>query len=271
MSRRFSATCKVSNNSNNRQSIMTAVAGKRGSGANNFHRASYFQSITATKTSSRYFSSLPEILQREITEEAENPLNEMPPDLSQLKSAISEHWTILDGKAASSSDGALVKMYKKENLPNGSKVTLTFHCQDSLNPEELGFFESAANAASDVVGAEPGSDEEDDEEPSTPVKFDVMISRAGKIMHLSCTSENAEVIIDGITISPSEESVDDGDLYRGPVLEDLPEDVKDAFDGYLQDVCGVDEDVAAFVAMYADYREQIEYINWLKGVKSIID
>lgn len=219
-----------------------------------------------TKVSSSNFSTLADLLKREITEENENPLNEIPEDLSELKSKLSEHWTIVDGKP-SSSDGATVKMYKKQNLSNGSKVTVTFHCQDSLNPEELGFLQSAANAAADTVGGEG----EEDEEISSPIKFDVIVTRAGKAMHMSCTSENAEAILDGISVSPSEEAIDDESLYRGPMLEDLPEDLKDALDLFLQEECGVDEDVAAFIAMYSDYREQMEYIRWLKNVKSIID
>ncbi len=224
------------------------------------------QSTENATTSSKNFSTLADVLQREITEEVENPLNEMPEDLSELKAKISADWTIVDG-TASSADGATVKMYKKKNLTNGAKVTITFHCQDSLNPEELGFFQSAAHAASDTMGA---GGEEEDEEMSSPFKFDVTVSRAGKVMHLSCTSEAAEATIDGVTMSNSEEDVENGDLYRGPLLEDLPEDVRDGLDLYLQEQCGVDEDVAAFIAMYADYREQVEYINWLKSVKNIV-
>ena len=219
------------------------------------------------KVQTSNFSTLTDLIQREITEESENPLNEMPADLAELKNSLSEHWTIVEGSKASSTDGATVKMYKKENLSNGSKLTLSFHCQDSLNPEELGFLESAANAASDVVSG----DDEEEEEVSTPVKFDMIISRGGKFMHLNCTSEAAEVTIDSVTISYSEDVEEDMDLYRGPMLEDLPEDLKDAFDQYVQEECGVGEDVAAFIAMYADYREQMEYIQWLKNVKNIID
>lgn len=217
------------------------------------------------------FSTLCDLLQREIAEEAANPLNTMPTDLSELKNILSEHWTIVEGSKASSNDGATVKMYKKENLSNGSKVTLTFHCQDSLNAEELGFLDSAVHEASEAVGGN-GGEEGEEEEESTPIKFDVTVSRAGKVMHLSCTSEAAEASIDGITISSSEKATEnDEDLYRGPMLEDLPEDVKDALDQYLEEECGVNEDVAAFIAMYADYREQMEYINWLKDVKKIVD
>lgn len=221
------------------------------------------------KVKTSTFSTLADVLQREITQEAENPLNEMPADLAELKNSLSEHWTIVEGSKASSTDGATIKMYKKENLSNGSKVTLTFHCQDSLNPEELGFLESAAHAASDVVSGD--EEEEEGEEDSTPIKFDLVISRGGKFMHVNCTSEAAEVTIDSVMIAYSEDVEENLDLYRGPMLEDLPEDLRDSLDQYVQEECGVGEDVAAFIAMYADYMEQMEYIKWLKNVKNIIE
>lgn len=265
MSRRFCSALGTSSSN-------VTQHGKMMSPMTRFSSPTNLQNITRFSPSSKSFSTLPDLLQREIDEEAANPLNEMPSDLSELKDTLSEEWTIVEGNTASSStDNATVKMYKKENLSNGSKVTITFHCQDSLNPEELGFFQSAADTASDVMGVN-GNDEDLDEdgEDSTPIKFDVTISRAGKVMHLSCTSEAAEVSIDGIIISPSVEAIDDEDLYRGPMLEDLPEDVKDSLDAYLEEECGINEDVAAFIAMYADYREQMEYIAWLKNVKNIV-
>ena len=217
------------------------------------------------------FSTLPELLQREINEENDNPLNEMPTDLAELKSKLSESWTIVDGASVGSSDGATVKMYRKNNLDNGSKVTITFHCQDSLDPNDLGFLQGAAEEAMDALNASGNPDDDQEEEDSVPIKFDVMVSKAGKIMHLSCMSQDAEATIDGITISTSEEDLENEDLYRGPMLEDLPEDLRDSMDEFLQNEIGVDEDVAAFIAMYADHREQMEYITWLKDVKIIVD
>jgi hypothetical protein len=32
----------------------------------------------------------------------------------------------------------------------------------------------------------------------------------------------------------------------------------------------VDTDVAAFIAMYADYKEQNEYVKWIKDVQKVI-
>jgi hypothetical protein len=38
----------------------------------------------------------------------------------------------------------------------------------------------------------------------------------------------------------------------------------------LEDECNVNSDVATFVAMYTDYKEQMQYAQFLKDVQSII-
>ena len=38
---------------------------------------------------------------------------------------------------------------------------------------------------------------------------------------------------------------------------------------YVQEECGVTNDVAAFIAMYADYKEQVQYVSWLKAVQTM--
>lgn len=185
-----------------------------------------------------------------------NPI-EMPEDLVDLKKTLSSKWTIVDG-SATESDGATVKMFKKEPTSNGSKVVLKFHCQDTAQEDE---------------GILDAMSEDEDEEISPPLHFVVHVSRAGKTMKLVCVSEDAQAIVEGVTIVPSEDSsatTDEDELYRGPILEDLPEDVRVEFDTYVKEECGVDEDVATFVAMYADYREQAEYVRWLQEVKKIV-
>lgn len=179
----------------------------------------------------------------------------MPDDLKELKNDLSEKWTIVDG-SATGEDGATVRMFKKEPTTNGSKVLLKFHCQDTEAEEE---------------------DDAESEELSAPLQFEVQTSRAGKTMTMTCISEDALASVEGIVISPTLDSTvtssnsGDDDLYRGPILEDLPEDVKEEFDAYLREECEVDEDVAVFCSMYADFREQAEYIRWLKEVKKIVD
>lgn len=167
-------------------------------------------------------------------------------------------------------------MIRKKPLPNGAKVTLTFHCQDTLVEDEPGMFEKMFEGEEEGGDGAPDDDaeeEEEGEEISPPLRFETTVSRAGTTLHLNCVSEDAVASVEGATITtgdgdvgvdPTEES------FRGPDLEELPEDVQKALDGFLVEGCGVDEDVAAFVAMWADYREQVEYVRWLDGVVKVV-
>lgn len=50
----------------------------------------------------------------------------------------------------------------------------------------------------------------------------------------------------------------------------LAEDLQESLCTYVEEDCGVDSDVAAFISMYADYQEQVGYLGWLKAVRSIL-
>lgn len=199
---------------------------------------------------SKSFSTLSSLITREIAEEKKsNPLK-MPKELVELKQSLSSKWDIVDGSETGGS-GATIKMFKKTPLASGGKVTVSFHCQDSMPDEDM-------------------FDEELSEEELAPsLRFDVSVSKAGKFMHISCMNQDATATVDGIVFSDAPDAINE-DFYRGPVLEDLPDDVRDAIDEYVQLECGIDEDVAAFASMYADYREQAEYMQWLNDVKSIV-
>jgi len=188
----------------------------------------------------------------------------MSPEIQELKSSLMKTWSIQEG-SATGSDGATVKMFKTDSK-SGAKIVLSFHCQDTMDEEP--------SVAESLFGA-GGNDDDDDEEEtelSGPLQFQVTVTRMGKVMRMECTSEDAVASVDGITVlsSGDEDKEKDGELYRGPILDDLPEDVREALDEYLREDCGIDEDVSAFVSMYSDYREQAEYVRWLNDVKKIV-
>lgn len=163
-------------------------------------------------------------------------------------------------------------MLRKEPLPNGARVTLTFHCQDTL-VEEAGMLDGVFDSAAEEP--EDGSANDGEEEESPAIRFDATVSRAGTTLHMSCISEDATVSIEGATVFAGEDAdknnVENEESFRGPDLEELPEKVQEAFDLFLTEECGVDEDVAAFIAMWADYREQAEYVGWLDGVRKVME
>lgn len=77
---------------------------------------------------SRFLSTLPTLISREITEEiAIFDPQEVPEELAELKSSISNSWTIVEGDSTTATQsGATIKMYRKDATPNGSKVSLSF-------------------------------------------------------------------------------------------------------------------------------------------------
>ena len=229
----------------------------------------------ACATGRRWFSSVPaelsDILTRELAEEESNASATMPDDLSELKSQIEESgWRIVDGSSSSGLDagsGSTIKLFKKDPLEgSGAKVAIAFHCQDTIPTEEEeeggGFF-----------GEDDGEEEEED---AVAVRFTILVSRAGRTMVYTCVSEEATVNVERVCMVDGddiESLINDGideKSYQGPEYSELAEDLQQSLCSYVDEVCGVDSDVAAFVSMYADYKEQCEYVAWLKSVKSML-
>jgi complement component 1 Q subcomponent-binding protein len=59
------------------------------------------------------------------------------------------------------------------------------------------------------------------------------------------------------------------DLYMGPVYEELDEELQTTFSKYLEER-GIDTALATFLPDYVDYKEQKEYVNWLKDVNEFV-
>lgn len=191
-------------------------------------------------------SELADLLAREQAEEQENAA--MPPELEQLADELKADWRIVDDEV-----GGTVKLFR-----NSGKVAINFHCQESLQPP-----------------AELFGEDEEEEEVSAPVRFTVTTSKAGKTLVMWCLSEGGVASVEGIAVSNSdaERIFSDGiaaSSYQGPEFTELPEDVQDAFTDLLHTDCGVSSDVAAFIAMYTDFKEQAQYVSFLKQVQSII-
>ena len=162
-------------------------------------------------------------------------------------------WTILDDR-----ESGTVKMFKKDGV---AKVAVVFHCQDTIDGDYMMDEE----------------DEENEEEFPAEIRFLVTVTKAGKTMVLSCVALDTKVNVE--SVATTTEEVDEiqakgkvhDKLYQGPQFDELAEDVKDAFHEYVTKDCGINVDVAAFISMFADFKEQEEYARWIKQVKAIVD
>lgn len=228
---------------------------------------------SASNSHKRYFSTvqteLSDILTRELAEEEANGSSTMPEDLAELKAQIEESWRVVDGGVSGDGSG-VVRLFKKEPLEgSGAKVAIAFHCQDTIPSEDK---ESGGSLFDQMT---EGGDEEE-EEDAVAVRFTVMISRAGKTMVYTCLSEDAVTNVERVAVVDGDDIEDliangvDEKAYQGPEFTELAEDLQGSLCEFIDDVAGVDTDVASFIAMYADYKEQTEYVEWLRKVKSMV-
>jgi len=105
----------------------------------------------------------------------------------------------------------------------------------------------------------------------------VCCNKAGKNIVIGCATEGGQADIETVVIRDGE-TVDEGfvlrgteNLYQGPEFFDLASDLQEAFNVHVQEDCGVYESVSAFLVMYTDFKEQVEYTHWLKTVHDIMD
>jgi complement component 1 Q subcomponent-binding protein, mitochondrial len=199
----------------------------------------------------RFFSAssdtLLDMLSREHDEEVANKTTDMPESLVELKEKLAATWKIVD-------TGAVTKLHK---TVGAFKVQVSFHCQDETEPEV------------------PIGNDEEEEEPGISVRFTVTATKAGKSLVMVCVSEESVVYIKNAIMSTTDvdaihaTGIDENE-YQGPEFTELAADLQDAFVGFLEEELGVNDDVAAYVAMQADYQEQCQYVKFLEDAKNIV-
>ncbi|KAL3803181.1 hypothetical protein HJC23_003456 [Cyclotella cryptica] len=242
------------------------------------HMAAWTPPLNSRTLSSSSSRKLGSILQREITEETDagSGASTLPEELQTLYDDISKDWTIVQGITGIGSDetgsGATVRMFKKENGSNGAKIGVVFHCQDT--EEDHPFNED------ELYEDQRADEEEEQEEPATAVRFAVTVSKGGHTVVIQCRSVEGELSVESVAVRDGDAegallALAGGEglhssLYQGPEFDELAPDLQEAFHNYVQKECGVDEDLTAFITMYADYREQEEYVSWMKTAVNVL-
>merc|ERR1712216_1037274 len=107
-------------------------------------------------------------------------------------------------------------------------------------------------------------------------RFVVTATKAGKSIVMNCMSSEGVASIESLAVTAEDiETIQsnggiDTKQYQGPEFIELDEDLQRAFHDYLETDLGVNGDLASFICMYADYKEQAQYVQFLKDAKNII-
>jgi complement component 1 Q subcomponent-binding protein len=224
---------------------------------------------SSVSPSARFFSAsekLVTLLGREYSEEIQNETNKMPAELIKLQSDLEKEWKIVD-------DGASTRMFR---TAGPTKIQVSFHCQDSVESDDYPYSDNEEFEGEEGnENAEATGEDNDSLEPSVPVRFSVTATKAGKSLVLVCLSEDASPRIHSVSISTQDVEVIHqtgigATQYQGPEFGELAEDLQEAFQNFLGQDVGISQEVASFVAMMADYKEQAQYTQFLDDAKAIL-
>ncbi|KAF1798165.1 mitochondrial glyco protein [Mucor lusitanicus] len=151
------------------------------------------------------------------------------------------------------------------------KISVIFSISDINNTKEATAGEEEVTAIKD----------QDLDDVSFPVRATVIIEKQDKgSLVLNTVAQDGYLHIDAVRyfkqgqIQPQDmTTVDIGeqrqDLYMGPVFDELDEQIQTTFSRYLEER-GIDTALATFLPDYVDYKEQKEYVNWLKDVNDFV-
>lgn len=192
----------------------------------------------------RAFSSdkrLSTIINSELQHDLKTGSAEKPTELLELEALVGERLVISDVPG-----DAVVRL---TSFPDDLlQVDIEFDSRDGVEDEEM--YDDGQGG-----GEEEGGD--------LTVPFTATIVKGDVELRFSCTaSENVD-------INAVELVQPDEDYYSGPGFDELDDELQEAFHEYLEEA-GVTADVAAFISMYSEYKEQQEYASWLAKVDAFV-
>lgn len=196
--------------------------------------------------------TLADALATEIAEEvAEDSVDQ---ELEDIKAQIKKTFTIKDEVGH-----GVVNLHASIK---GTQVHVTFDCQDEA---DTGFDMNELQM--------PSQASEDDEE--TP-SIDFGINFTARIIHpngdkivLDCVASQSLQVLNMQHV-PAGKEEEDGELYGGPVFDQLSESLQDSIYDHLEDH-KIDDDLCFFILSYSRFKEQAEYINWLNSMLTTVE
>jgi complement component 1 Q subcomponent-binding protein len=220
------------------------------------------QILRSFSSSTRVFSSLKsnknlsDMLKSEMDHElnSEHHEPELPADLKKYLS--SSPFKIVAENISNSNTVSMERDFGNEN------INVKFDIVPQDNEDEMEY-----------------SEEGDEElEPSQLLDVSINITKEGTDENLTfyavADSEN-EFFIEDIQFSNQEEGTVEGEYnrkksYVGPKFHQIDETLQEQFAKYLEER-GFDSGLSDFMHQYAQWKEQNEYVDWLKRVKHFVD
>jgi hypothetical protein len=156
---------------------------------------------------------------------------------------------------------------------NSMKIRLSFHCQDLIH-------EPQQQDDEDDDDEDDTIPEEDYGEAPGSLRFVVTATptKTGKTLIFQCTSQFGSARIDAVSVGDGEDDVDklhtedaNYNEYVGPAFDELDEKLQQEFERFLAIDVGIDVDLSTFINKYADHKEQMQYVKFLKDCEKVLE
>ncbi|KZT54627.1 mitochondrial glyco protein, partial [Calocera cornea HHB12733] len=151
----------------------------------------------------------------------------------------------------------------------------------TFGTESIRVFFSIADIDNDPPQFQPEEGEEELPPPPYQVRCTATITKpsGGALVAELTAEEGGAFIIDGVsyysdsklaTDMTAQAEWDRRGVYIGPQFDNLDVQVQEEFEKYIQER-GINEELAAFIPDFAEYKEQKEYVKWLNSVTNFIE
>ncbi|KAJ3169169.1 Mitochondrial acidic protein mam33 [Geranomyces variabilis] len=201
-------------------------------------------------------------LLREINHEKEQNADGAAPEFLTEFQSSNKQWAIRDEPR--NKEVALVREFENE------KITVLFNTDaldeaDQLEQEEL-----------------EGAEEDQDAERPLSVPVSIIIEKPAAptagALEISATVQDGGFFIESADFTPSptlaHDATAEGDWtrrskYSGPFFGNLDEGLQEQFHEFLAER-GLGDELADFIPLYVEYKEQKEYQTWLENVAEFV-
>ncbi|CAH0473641.1 unnamed protein product [Peronospora belbahrii] len=201
-------------------------------------------------------SSLAALLHREIKEEKANCYEES--ELEDLRVKVEKVFKIKE------SSGCMDVIL--QGSVDDDSIKIKFNAQDTveLEDDDMGYDEEHEQEQEEE---EEVDEEEDDELPG--VRFTADVIRDNKGLQFDCVAGSNLTVERVRYLHDFAKDDEDETLYFGPNFIDLELDVQDKFYSYLAER-KIDDELAQFIAQFADLKEQREYLTFLEDAETFV-
>ncbi|KAF0924567.1 hypothetical protein E2562_010206 [Oryza meyeriana var. granulata] len=115
-----------------------------------------------------------------------------------------------------------------------------------------------------------GQEEETQKSNRSSIPLTVTVSKEdGPSLEFICTAYPDEILIDALSVMPSENGEDEVIAYEGPDFNDLDENLQRAFHKYLE-LRGITPMATNFLHEYMINKDSREYLLWLRKLKEFV-